>query len=692
MSNPADQALVDALQQIVAASGPNGDNSFAAREIGGKLAKQKDLKAALEPLAKQIKNGSGIWIVQSCLELPADHPLHAAALALVASGGVPWPVYLPVGDDGPKRTVRNLILSKHAPVVYAFEDEPRVSLWSMETGAHLRDVKIPAKKGQAVLWHFTDLADGTLRAMTPRGAVLQCKPGGSEFTSVLELGQGSFATNGDLSRIVGTTEKEIVTKDDGEWVTLAVHSVADKKKSEFEVPLSSVGSDLLTVNGRYALITGTRFISDGAGGGEENHTVAVYDFETGETKLRPIGGSAYATQGPREGTALLTWSEASESGASVNKAAILDVVAGVVTPTEREEGHETGYRFTRGHIRKDGEVIGGYVVDPDSNRTPAAFDPKTGRIAVASEVPAASVRVLERFDPSRPATTPRAEKPAAAPLAWARTGALLRYSIADFDAEDEWTFELVDATDGLKLHVVCDGAGDFDIAFTANALAGASAFASFSQGSTSEDTGKPVDKKLPPFLLSHATFAKIAGGKKLAWKSEWTDKDSLESQGRGTAKIDVNGAEQVVAVFSAAGEEASIEVLDDASWPLLVTRTEGDCHVKLLSVDLSKAKGDVAKPVATEKPAKAAKPAASEAAPASAGADAGGWQRYESTEDGASKFWEVSLAGSTMNIRFGKIGTSGQAQTKSFASDDAARAERDKLVREKTKKGYRANE
>lgn len=39
-------------------------------------------------------------------------------------------------------------------------------------------------------------------------------------------------------------------------------------------------------------------------------------------------------------------------------------------------------------------------------------------------------------------------------------------------------------------------------------------------------------------------------------------------------------------------------------------------------------------------------------------------------------------------MRFGRIGTAGQAQTKAFPTADAARREHDKLVAEKTKKGY----
>jgi predicted DNA-binding WGR domain protein len=63
-------------------------------------------------------------------------------------------------------------------------------------------------------------------------------------------------------------------------------------------------------------------------------------------------------------------------------------------------------------------------------------------------------------------------------------------------------------------------------------------------------------------------------------------------------------------------------------------------------------------------------------------------RRFEFEEGGSSKFWEVSVDGSDMTVNYGRIGTSGQSKTKGFASGDAAQKEADKLILEKTKKGY----
>jgi predicted DNA-binding WGR domain protein len=63
-------------------------------------------------------------------------------------------------------------------------------------------------------------------------------------------------------------------------------------------------------------------------------------------------------------------------------------------------------------------------------------------------------------------------------------------------------------------------------------------------------------------------------------------------------------------------------------------------------------------------------------------------RRFERVEGSSSKFWEVEVAGSELTVRFGRIGTAGQAKTKALASQAAAEKERDALVKEKVGKGY----
>lgn len=62
--------------------------------------------------------------------------------------------------------------------------------------------------------------------------------------------------------------------------------------------------------------------------------------------------------------------------------------------------------------------------------------------------------------------------------------------------------------------------------------------------------------------------------------------------------------------------------------------------------------------------------------------------RYELVEGTSSKFWEIVLQGASFTVTFGRIGTNGQTQTKAFDDDAKAKVEYEKLVKEKTKKGY----
>jgi predicted DNA-binding WGR domain protein len=63
-------------------------------------------------------------------------------------------------------------------------------------------------------------------------------------------------------------------------------------------------------------------------------------------------------------------------------------------------------------------------------------------------------------------------------------------------------------------------------------------------------------------------------------------------------------------------------------------------------------------------------------------------RRFECREGTSDKFWEVEVRGAEVTVRYGRVGTQGQARTKSFADEAAAAAHAEKLVEEKTGKGY----
>jgi predicted DNA-binding WGR domain protein len=89
-----------------------------------------------------------------------------------------------------------------------------------------------------------------------------------------------------------------------------------------------------------------------------------------------------------------------------------------------------------------------------------------------------------------------------------------------------------------------------------------------------------------------------------------------------------------------------------------------------------------AAPVASPKPAPVAIPAPT------VSATAGARRRFEFVEGTSSKFWEVWVDGNNVCTQYGRIGGAAQSTTKPFADAASARAGADKLIREKTGKGY----
>jgi DNA ligase 1 len=58
-------------------------------------------------------------------------------------------------------------------------------------------------------------------------------------------------------------------------------------------------------------------------------------------------------------------------------------------------------------------------------------------------------------------------------------------------------------------------------------------------------------------------------------------------------------------------------------------------------------------------------------------------------EGSSSKFWEVARDGCAVTVRYGRIGSDGQAKTKELASEELAERHADGLIEEKLAKGYR---
>lgn len=64
-------------------------------------------------------------------------------------------------------------------------------------------------------------------------------------------------------------------------------------------------------------------------------------------------------------------------------------------------------------------------------------------------------------------------------------------------------------------------------------------------------------------------------------------------------------------------------------------------------------------------------------------------RRFEFREGTSDKFWEVETAGVYAVIRYGRRGTDGSTQPKTFRNAAAADAYASKMIGEKTAKGYR---
>ena len=63
-------------------------------------------------------------------------------------------------------------------------------------------------------------------------------------------------------------------------------------------------------------------------------------------------------------------------------------------------------------------------------------------------------------------------------------------------------------------------------------------------------------------------------------------------------------------------------------------------------------------------------------------------RRFEYIDAKSSKFWEINASGKKLTICYGKIGTDGQTTLKELATPAEAKAQAEKLILEKTKKGY----
>ncbi|HEY5314381.1 MAG TPA: WGR domain-containing protein [Pirellulales bacterium] len=63
-------------------------------------------------------------------------------------------------------------------------------------------------------------------------------------------------------------------------------------------------------------------------------------------------------------------------------------------------------------------------------------------------------------------------------------------------------------------------------------------------------------------------------------------------------------------------------------------------------------------------------------------------RRFEFIGGSSAKFWEISVNGANVNVRYGRLGTSGQQQDKVLPDSASASKHAEKLIAEKIGKGY----
>jgi DNA ligase-1 len=136
-----------------------------------------------------------------------------------------------------------------------------------------------------------------------------------------------------------------------------------------------------------------------------------------------------------------------------------------------------------------------------------------------------------------------------------------------------------------------------------------------------------------------------------------------------------------------ASEKVGTTVTGDASMPRKATTSAKRKTTKT-------AKKKTTKTAKRKAPAKRATRArttarAAAAAPvAAAPAHTRGARRFEFSKGSSDKFWEIKIVDKSVTTRWGRIGGDGQAKTKTYSSAGAAGAAADKLIEEKTSKGY----
>ncbi len=571
-------------------------------ELGAALAERKDLKDSFAQIAKVLKyRDAQHLIIQRCFEADPDHPLHQAARALAAADALPGTPWVSIASAGqPKRWIIGLALSRREPAVYAREIDSRVSLWSTERGEHLVDLALPGgKKDVAVVLHETD--EGVLRCLTRSGHLLARGPGEKAFTKLLEVGntRHAWAACPELRWLINQIDFQPVEEGGAAAQRVGLHDAVSRTSREVRVPINYPEGKFhwVPLEGGRFLIGGRRSRDDDT----EVHSLSLLDPVTGAVTTLPLVGEIQdLALGTRPNTVRLSLVTRDAEGEEVDTREVEYDLAtrteSLVAETEAEDEErddrtlqlDGGLRFdayTGRFLDGEDRITAAYLLADDPYTKVAAWDAARQSVVYAGGDPPTALVVLRRYDPDAVKAAPVA--PAAEPLPWTHPGAMLTYALSDFDASDTYTFEVLDSDPGLTLQIRMD---DQLVAaharFSVQALERADRPVALAQGGADVDLSQEQTKVVPPIMLSRASAAALRAGRDLTWKSEWTGTTTLSGASPELVRVRVDEVERPVAARTARNDDVILTFLDDPQWPLVLSRAEGDCFLRLETIEL----------------------------------------------------------------------------------------------------------
>ncbi len=184
----------------------------------------------------------------------------------------------------------------------------------------------------------------------------------------------------------------------------------------------------------------------------------------------------------------------------------------------------------------------------------------------------------EDEEPARPAAPEIGAEDLVAHL---RSGARLFCEMSDFDAVDTYELHLAEIGPGVRFSYR-DGSMVHVVEVGEQAIETAPQLMHISQGTIDSSPDQS-----PPFLLARTRLSALKNGESVELRVYGTDY-TLQLDGTRTATVQVNGEPRSVSVLRAEDEDTGtvVDVLDHATWPVLLRFDDGDdVAIRLNAID-----------------------------------------------------------------------------------------------------------